>query len=143
LGEATALIVRNRTQVDRALLQAAPALQVVGRLGVGLENIDLDACRERGVAVVPATGANAGAVAEYVVCTAMMLLRGAYTSTPAVMQGRWPRDPLGAGREIAGKTLGIIGLGSVGRRTADLARAVGMEVIAFDTAAREDGTGKV
>ena len=84
LVDCEALIVRNRTQVDADMLQAAPALKVVGRLGVGLDNIDVPACDARGIKVIPATGANALAVAEYVIATGMMLLRGAYASTAAV-----------------------------------------------------------
>src|SRR5690606_5073892 len=76
VADADALIVRNRTHVRGDLLEAAAATRVVGRLGVGLDNIDLDACRARGIEVIPATGANAQAVAEYVICMAMLLLRG-------------------------------------------------------------------
>ena len=132
LADADALIVRNRTQVNAALLAAAPLLRVVGRLGVGLDNIDTAACADRRIAVIPATGANALAVAEYVVGTAMLLLRGAYQSTDAVGAGTWPRTPLSNGREIAGKTLGLIGFGGIGRLTATLARGLRMRVIAFD-----------
>jgi len=87
LAGAQALIVRNRTQVDAALLDAAAALKVVGRLGVGLDNIDVPACEARGIAVIPATGANALAVAEYVIGAAMLLRRGAYGATAAVAEG--------------------------------------------------------
>lgn len=132
LEHARALIVRNQTQVNEALLTRAARLQVIGRLGVGLENIDLDACHRRNIKVIPATGANADAVAEYVVCTAMMLLRRAYGATSEVMNGAWPRNALAQGQEIGGKTLGIIGLGSVGLRTAQLALALNMQVIAYD-----------
>src|SRR5688500_1918771 len=132
LAAADALIVRNRTRVDAALLSAAPRLKIVGRLGVGLDNIDVEACRTRGIAVIPATGANALAVAEYVVCTAMMLLRGAYASTEDVVEGRWPRAALSGGRELAGKTLGVIGFGSIGRSTARLANALSMRVLGYD-----------
>ena len=119
LADADALIVRNRTQVNAGLLDRQTRLQAVGRLGVGLENIDLVHCRGLGIEVIPAVGANAGAVAEYVVCTAMMMLRGdAYLSSREVARGAWPRARLVNGREIAGKTLGIVGLGSVGRATA-------------------------
>jgi (S)-sulfolactate dehydrogenase len=111
---------------------AAPKLGVVGRLGVGLDNIDVDACRARGIEVIPATGANALAVAEYVIGTAMLLLRGVYRSTPAVADGKWPRGPLSNGREIAGKTLGVVGFGGIGRLTAQLARGLSMRVIGFD-----------
>lgn len=127
-----AIIVRNRTRVDAELLQAAPQLGVVGRLGVGLDNIDLNACKERGIQVFPATGANAQAVAEYVVCALMMLMRGAYHSTEAVSRGAWPRGELSSGREIAGKRLGIVGFGSIGRLVGGLAAALQMEIHAYD-----------
>ena len=127
-----AIVVRNRTQVRGALLEALTRCKVVGRLGVGLDNIDVAACAARGLKVIPATGANALSVAEYVIGTAMVLLRGAYQSTAAVAAGAWPRNALGNGREIAGKTLGIVGFGSIGQLTARLGRAVGMEVIAYD-----------
>ena len=132
LSDAVALIVRNRTQVDADLLAAGPKLKVVGRLGVGLDNIDTAACMARGIEVIPATGANAQAVAEYVIGVAMVLMRTAYHSTDAVAGGTWPRQPLSEGREIAGKTLGLVGFGGIGRLTAKLARAIGMDVIGFD-----------
>lgn len=132
LKDVDALIVRNRTQVNGEILAAAPKLKVVGRLGVGLDNIDLPACRARNVEVIPATGANALAVAEYVIGTAMMLLRGVYFSTAAVAAGQWPRGPLSNGREIGGKTLGIIGFGGIGQLTAQLAQGLGMRVVATD-----------
>jgi (S)-sulfolactate dehydrogenase len=131
-ADCDALIVRNRTRVDRELLAAAPRLRLVGRLGVGLENIDLDACKARGIRVIPATGANALAVAEYVICAVMLLLRGQYLSSAAVAAGEWPRAALGEGRETAGKTLGIVGFGEIGRLTARLAQGLGMKVIAAD-----------
>jgi (S)-sulfolactate dehydrogenase len=132
LAGADALIVRNRTQVDRDLLAAAPNLKVIGRLGVGLDNIDVAACEERKISVIPATGANALAVAEYVIGVAMVLLRGAYSSSGATAGGKWPRAALSQGRELAGKTLGVVGFGGIGRLTAMRARALGMHVIAFD-----------
>jgi (S)-sulfolactate dehydrogenase len=132
VGDTDALIVRNRTSVDAALLACAPQLRVVGRLGVGLDNIDVDACAARGIAVIPATGANALAVAEYVIATALVLLRGVYHSTAEVASGHWPRSALSLGREIAGKTLGIVGYGGIGRESARLGRALGMRVIGFD-----------
>lgn len=132
LADAPALIVRNRTQVDAALLAAAPRLKVVGRLGVGLDNIDTAACQARGIEVIPATGANALAVAEYVIATVMVLLRGAYLSSAAVGAGEWPRARLSEGRETAGKTLGLVGFGGIGRLTARLGQALGMRVIAYD-----------
>lgn len=138
-----AIIVRNRTQVRGELLAALKRCSVVGRLGVGLDNIDVKACEARGIRVIPATGANALSVAEYVITTAMLLLRGAYASTADVVAGRWPRNALGQGRELAGKTLGLVGFGSIGQLTARLAQALGMQVIAFDPAVRGGDTALV
>ena len=131
-ADVDALIVRNRTQVRGELLQALARCKVVGRLGVGLDNIDVPACQARGMQVIPATGANALSVAEYVIGTAMLLLRGAYQSQAAMVQGQWPRNALSSGREIHGKTLGLIGYGSIGQLTARLAQALGMRVQAHD-----------
>ena len=128
---ADALIVRNRTQVRGALLAGARRLRIVGRLGVGLDNIDVPACRARGITVQPATGANDGAVAEYVVATALLLLRGAYGASEAVAAGTWPRNAL-MGREIAGKRLGLGGFGSIAREAARRAAALGMAIAAHD-----------
>ena len=131
LGSARALIVRNRTRVGRELLAAGPRLVAVGRLGVGLDNIDLDACAERGVSVHPATGANVVAVAEYVIAAMLMMLRGAYRATDRVLAGEWPRTAL-IGREASGKTLGIVGFGAIGRAVARRATALGVGVAAYD-----------
>ena len=132
LQGADTLIVRNRTQVDAQLLQSAERLVAVGRLGVGLDNIDQAYCSGRGIAVIPAVGANAAAVAEYVVALAMVLLRGFMFSSSEVAEGRWPRDKLASGREAAGKLLGLVGYGSIGQPVGQLARALGMRVIAYD-----------
>ena len=133
LGFARALIVRNRTRVGRDLLAAGPRLVAVGRLGVGLDNIDLDACAARGVSVHPATGANVVAVAEYVIAAMLMMLRGAYHATDRVLAGDWPRTAL-VGREASGKTLGIVGFGAIGRAVAQRATALGVDVAAYDPA---------
>ena len=126
-----ALIVRNRTQVTEALLDSAPDLKIVGRLGVGLDNIDLSACADRGIEVIPATGANTLSVAEYVVTNALVLLRGAYLSQDRMLAGEWPRSDL-SGREAAGRVLGLIGFGAIAQETARLGRAMGMQVCAYD-----------
>jgi len=133
-----AIIVRNRTQVRGELLASLTRCKVVGRLGVGLDNIDVQTCKERGIKVIPATGANANSVAEYVIATAMLLLRGSYASTSQVASGAWPRDALSQGRELAGKQLGLIGFGSIGQLVARLARALGMSVTAYDPALKAD-----
>lgn len=131
---ADALIVRNRTQVRGELLVALARCRVIGRLGVGLDNIDLPGCEARGMRVIPATGANALSVAEYVVTSALLLLRGAYLATAEMAGGAWPRPALSNGREVSGKTLGLVGFGSIGQLTARIAGALGMRVIAHDAA---------
>ncbi len=129
--ECRALVVRNRAQVRGELLAACQRLRVVGRLGVGLDNIDLEACRRRGIAVMPATGANVQAVAEYVIGALHLLLRGAYLATDRVLGGHWPRTEL-LGGEIGGKTLGLVGFGATAREVARRAGALGMQVLAHD-----------
>ncbi|WP_410216834.1 hydroxyacid dehydrogenase [Paracoccus sp. (in: a-proteobacteria)] len=131
LKKAEVLVVRNRTCVDAELLQAGPHLRAVGRLGVGLDNIDLEACKARGITVWPATGANDLAVAEYVITTAMMLLRGAYLASGRVAAGEWPRQDL-IGGETSGRIMGLLGFGAIARQVATRAQAMGMTVIAHD-----------
>ncbi|MEN5160429.1 hydroxyacid dehydrogenase [Achromobacter spanius] len=133
-ADADALIVRNRSQVNAELLAAAPRLVAVGRLGVGLDNIDLAGCEARGIKVIPATGANARAVAEYVIGTMLSLLRGAYASTADVAAGTWPRTALSQGLESHGRTLGVVGFGGIGRLAAQLARGLGMRIVGSDAA---------
>ncbi|AOB32085.1 3-phosphoglycerate dehydrogenase [Bordetella sp. H567] len=132
VAEADALIVRNRTRVDGEVLAAGRRLRAVGRLGVGLDNIDVPACRERGIHVLPATGANARAVAEYVVTSVLVLTRGVYHNSSQVAQGAWPRTAMSNGREVHGRTLGVVGFGGIGRMTARLAQGLDMRVVAYD-----------
>jgi (S)-sulfolactate dehydrogenase len=137
-AEADALIVRNRTQVRGDLLAALRQGSVIGRLGVGLDNIDVTQAAARGIQVIPATGANARSVAEYVITAALVLLRGSYFASAEVAAGNWPRSALSNGREIGGRQLGLIGFGSIGQLTAQLARALGVQVQAYDPALAAD-----
>lgn len=132
LAEAQALIVRNRTRVDAELLDAAPSLRVLGRLGVGLDNLDLGELERRGIALVTARGLNARSAAEYVLAALFMALRPVMGASEAVAEGRWPRQALCEGRELQGLRLGILGLGAVGGEVARLATALGLEVSATD-----------
>lgn len=127
-----ALIVRNLTRVNEEILVGASKLRVVGRLGVGLENIDLPACSSRNISVIPATGANAESVAEYVVGAAVTLMRGFVPATHATLKGEWPRPRFSRYNECLGKTLGIVGFGSVGRVVAKKAHAFGFRCLAYD-----------
>ena len=132
LQHCDALIVRNLTQVNQELLNGAPKLKVVGRLGVGLENIELPACAQRNIKVIPATGANAESVAEYVIGTALALTRGFLPATVQTLGGSWPRPHFSGYHEFTGKTLGIVGFGSIGRVTAQKALAFGLKCLAYD-----------
>lgn len=136
LAGAAALIVRNRTRVDGPLLQAAPGLRVVGRLGVGLDTLDLGACRRAGVRVTWAPGSNAASVAEYVLGAILALARRFEGVSRELHAGRWDRNAA-IGTELLGRTLGIVGLGDIGARLAKRARAFGLEVIATDPALHE------
>jgi (S)-sulfolactate dehydrogenase len=131
VADIPALIVRNQTQVRGALLAGAKNLKVVGRLGVGLDNINMEACSARGIQVFPATGANSLSVVEYVIGTAMTLLRGAYFANAAMLAGEFPKTKL-IGREIAGKRMGLVGFGAIARDAAQHAKALGMTVAAYD-----------
>jgi (S)-sulfolactate dehydrogenase len=136
LARARALIVRNRTEVRGAVLAAGDRLEAIGRLGVGLDNIDVAACAARGIAVLPARGANDVSVAEYVIATALLLLRGAWFATAEVLRGAWPRERL-IGHEIAGRQLGLVGYGSIARVVAAKARGLDMTVAAYDPYVRK------
>lgn len=126
------LIVRNLTQVNKEVLDGAPKLKVVGRLGVGLENIEMPACAERNIKVIPATGANAESVAEYVVGAAIALTRGLIPASIATLKGEWPRPRFSTYHEFLGKTIGIVGFGSIGRVVAKKANAIGLKCVAYD-----------
>ncbi|UCH24337.1 MAG: hydroxyacid dehydrogenase [Trueperaceae bacterium] len=131
LKDADALIVRNQTRVDDALLSRAPELRVVGRVGVGLDNLDLTALRARGVTTTWAPGTNAVSVAEYVMGAMLEHFRRFATASARLHRGEWNRQAA-IGVEAYGKTLGIVGLGDIGSRLAKRARAFGMRVLASD-----------
>lgn len=139
IASAKAIVVRNGTLVDVDLLDAAPNLKVVARMGVGLDTIDVAACKARGIEVCPSIGANAVSVAEYVIATAMVLLRGpTYFATPDVAAGAWDRPKFAGATEIAGRVMGIVGFGSIGQVVGQKARGMGMEVIAYDAMMPDD-----
>lgn len=125
-----ALIVRTYTRVDAALLERAPNLRVVARAGVGLDNIDLDACRRAGVRVVHTPAANTEAVVEYVISTMMGALRQIATVDRPIDPATWrsQRDKAISPTSCVGTQLGIIGLGRIGSRVAQCARALSMRV---------------
>ncbi|GAB4073096.1 hypothetical protein GCM10028778_07200 [Barrientosiimonas marina] len=126
-----ALIVRNETQVDSVLLDAAKHAQVIGRLGVGLDNIDLKAAEVRNKPVIAAKHANATSVAEYVIAAMLDAYRPLIEADADVRKGRWDRRFF-TGFELNKRTLGLVGMGEIAQRVATRAKALGMDVIGYD-----------
>ena len=132
VADAEAILIRNRTRIDAELIAAATQMRVVGRLGVGLDNIDMEACAEASLEVIPAVGANAVSVAEYVMGAMLVLMRGVYGMTGSMVAGEWPRQGHAFGREVLGKVLGLVGFGSIARHVGARARSFEMRIVAYD-----------
>lgn len=124
-----AIITRGKGQANRTLIQACPDLQVIARCGVGLDNVDVEAATARHIKVVNAPGSNAGTIAEHTLTLMLMLVRNMYNAVSQVKVGHWAWRNQFYGDELAGKTLGILGLGNIGKRVAQLAEAFGMKII--------------
>lgn len=131
LGDADALIVRSLVQVDEKLLEHAGKLRVVGRAGVGVDNVDLDAATRKGIAVMNTPGANAVAVAELTLGMMLAMARQVPRADALMHAGKWEKKSL-QGTELRGKTLGVVGLGKIGMEVARRARAFGMEIVGHD-----------
>jgi len=143
LSDADALVVRSAVQADDALMEHAPKLRVIGRAGVGVDNIDAEAATRRGIVVMNTPGANAVAVAELTIGLMLALARKLPTANATMHAGKWEKKSL-QGSELRGKTLGILGLGRIGLEVARRARAFGVEIIGSDpfvsaAVARENG----
>src|SRR2546422_7254175 len=131
IADADALIVRSATKVSAELLDKAPKLRAVGRAGVGVDNIDLEAATKRGVLVMSTPGGNAISVAEHTFALRLALARQVPQLDKAIHEGRWEKSTA-AGTEVRGKTLGLIGLGRIGSEVAVRAEAFDMRVLAYD-----------
>ncbi|HEX4321182.1 MAG TPA: phosphoglycerate dehydrogenase [Acidobacteriaceae bacterium] len=131
LADADALVVRSAVQVDDALLEHAPKLRVIGRAGVGVDNIDADAATRRGIVVMNTPGANAIAVAELTIGLMLALARQLPLANSTMHAGKWEKKSL-QGVELRGKTLGILGLGRVGLEVARRAAGFGLDLIGYD-----------
>jgi D-3-phosphoglycerate dehydrogenase len=130
LSDAEALIVRSRTQVTADLLDRGPALKLVARAGIGVDNIDVPAATARRVLVINAPLGNVQSTAEHTLALIFALARSIPSADRAVREGRWKKGY--EGTQLEGKRLGVIGIGKVGRRVAALADAIGLEVVACD-----------
>src|SRR5258707_14298830 len=131
IADAEALIVRSATKVTSELLETAPRLRVVGRAGVGVDNIDLEEATRRGVLVMSTPGGNAVSVAEHTFALLLALARQVPRHDKAIHEGRWEKSSA-AGTEVRGKTLGLIGLGRIGSEVAVRAEAFDMRVLGYD-----------
>jgi D-3-phosphoglycerate dehydrogenase len=131
LAEADALVVRSAVQVTAEVLAKAPKLRVIGRAGVGVDNVDLDASTAAGVLVMNTPGGNAVSVAEHTLALMLSMARYIPQATISTKSGKWEKKKF-LGNELRGKTLGIVGLGSVGREVVKRARAFDMHLVAFD-----------
>ena len=136
-----AVIVRNKTQLTEDLLSKADQLTFVGRLGVGLDNIDTDYCSNNGIFVQPATGMNADSVAEYVITCSLSLLKNIPIAHHGTSSGQWPRTSIES-RELGRKTLGLLGFGVIGKKVSRLAQVFGAKVIAYDPFVKESEASK-
>ena len=126
-----AIIVRNKTPVNDSVLQKARNLKFVGRLGVGLDNIDTDFCEKNNIFVQPATGMNADSVAEFVIHSSLSLLKNIPLIHQETLLGNWPRTSI-LSRELKGKTLGLLGFGLIAKKVSRLAKVFNSNIIAYD-----------
>ena len=131
VAESDALITRSGTAVTKELVNAGSRLRIVGRAGVGLDNVDVDACTARGILVINAPTANILSATEHTMAMLLSLCRNIPEADASVKRGEWNRSKF-MGVELSGKTLGVIGLGRIGTRVTTRARSFGMHVIAYD-----------
>src|SRR5579859_6856896 len=131
LPDADALVVRSAVQVTAEVLAKAPKLRVIGRAGVGVDNVDLNAATAAGVLVMNTPGGNAASVAEHALALMLAMARHIPQANASTRAGKWEKNKF-LGSELRGKSLGIVGLGSIGREVVKRARAFEMRVHAYD-----------
>src|SRR3984957_1537522 len=131
IANADGLVVRSATKVNAALLEKAPKLRVVGRAGVGVDNVDMDAATRRGILVMNTPGGNAISVAEHTLALMLGLARSVPQASASIHAGKWEKSAF-SGTELRGKTLGLVGFGRIGSEVARRALALGMKVLASD-----------
>jgi D-3-phosphoglycerate dehydrogenase len=131
LSDSEALIVRSAVKVTKDVLQKAPKLRVIGRAGVGVDNVDLDAATAAGVLVMNTPGGNAISVAEHTLALMLSMARAIPQASVSTKSGKWEKKKF-LGNELRGKTLGVVGLGSIGREVVKRAKAFEMKAVAHD-----------
>nr|WP_206206122.1 hydroxyacid dehydrogenase [Thermococcus sp. JdF3] len=142
VGDVEAIIVRSKPKVTRKVIEAAPKLRVIGRAGVGLDNIDLEAAKERGIKVVNSPGASSRSVAELAVALMFNVARKVAFADRKMREGTWAKKQA-MGIELEGKTLGVVGFGRIGYEVAKIARALGMNVLLYDPYPNEERAREV
>lgn len=140
--DADAIIVRSKPKVTRKVIEAAPKLKVIGRAGVGLDNIDLEAAKERGIKVVNSPGASSRSVAELAVGLMFAVARKIAFADRKMREGVWAKKQC-MGIELEGKTIGVIGFGRIGYEVAKIANALGMKVLLYDPKPNEERAKEV
>jgi D-3-phosphoglycerate dehydrogenase / 2-oxoglutarate reductase len=142
IGGYDALAVRSATKVTADILAAAGKLRVIGRAGTGVDNIDLPAATRKGVVVMNAPGGNSVSVAEHTLALLLALARRVADAAASTRAGKWEKTKFASGRELAGKTLGVVGTGAIGSLVIERARAFGMRVIGYDPLLTEEAARK-
>ena len=142
VGDVDARIVRSKPKVTRKVIEAAPKLKVIGRAGVGLDNIDLEAAKERGIKVVNSPGASSRSVAELAVGLMFAVARKIAFADRKMREGVWAKKQC-MGIELEGKTVGVIGFGRIGYEVAKIAKALGMNVLLYDPYPNEERAKEV
>jgi D-3-phosphoglycerate dehydrogenase / 2-oxoglutarate reductase len=137
IGEFDAIVIRSATTLDAALIDRAARLKVIGRAGVGVDNVDVDAATRRGIVVANAAESTVDSAAEHAIALLLALARNIPQAHAAMTSGTWDRTRF-TGIELAGKTLGVLGLGRIGREVARRAQGLGMHVVAYDPFVAED-----
>ena len=137
IGDYEALIVRSQTKVDKEMLDAAKKLKIIGRAGVGVDNIDIDTATQKGIVVVNAPGGNTISTAEHTIALILAAARKIPQADRSVKEGKWERKKF-MGMELRGKTIGIIGLGRIGYEVAKRVRALEMNILAYDPYVSEE-----
>jgi len=143
IGGYDALAVRSATKVSADILSAASRLRVIGRAGTGVDNIDLPAATRRGVVVMNAPGGNSVSVAEHTLALLLALARQVADASQSTRGGKWEKKKFAAGRELAGKTLGVLGTGNIGALVVHRGKAFGMKVIAYDPFLSEEAAANL
>jgi len=140
IGDSVGLVVRSATQATREIIEAASHLKVIGRAGAGVDNIDVKAASEKGIVVLNTPGGNAEAAGELAVALMFALAREISRADASMKAGTWDKKSFGGGVELLGKTLGLIGIGNVGKIVGTRCLGLGMKVIAYDPGVSPDRT---